>query len=263
MSNEGWKIVVFVGLLAAVPLALSTPYLATLGVDRTPQVLMMSKEGRPVSGAIYSADLPETAPIIALFHQGGSNGRGEYGPLIPWLNENGFRAIAWDLRKGGDLYGSKNRTATDADEDAGFCDAWSDMDAAVDFSTRLASDSPLIVWGSSYSGSLVFRAAAEIEGVDAVIAFSPASGGPMADCRAGLYADDVDVPAYVLRPASEMERDSSQTQKAELEAAGVAFTVVENGIHGSSMLVDERTEYDMTPVRAEVMKWLKSIEAVD
>lgn len=221
-------------------------------------------DGVEVTGYLAYGDTPDNAPVIALFHQGGSNARGEYGPIIPWLNENGFAAIAWDLRKGGHTYGSANATATARGEvEEGFCDAWPDVQAAVEETLEMADGAPVILWGSSYSGSLVFRAAAEIEGVDAVIAFSPASGGPMADCRAGLYADDVEVPAYVLRPASEMERESSQIQRAELEAAEVAFTVVENGIHGSSMLVDERTEHDMAPVRAEVMKWLKSIEAVD
>lgn len=222
--------------------------------------IVKASDGVEVVGQLEYGGLPATAPMIALFHQARSNGRGEYGPLFPWLNENGFSAIAWDLRKGGDLFGSINVTATGREAlDDRYCDAYPDIVAAVEKTIAVAEGAPVIIWGSSYSASLVFRAAAEIEGVDAVIAFSPAAGGPMAECHAGLYVEDVRVPALVLRPASEMELESSQQQRKALEAAGVTFVVVENGVHGSSMLVDERTKHDMSAVRADVMQWLKSV----
>ncbi len=228
--------------------------------ESIPVTIVQTSDGVEVLGQLQYGDLPATAPIIALFHQAGSNGRGEYGPLFGWLNENGFSAIAWDLRKGGDHFGSMNVTAQSREGiEESFCDAYPDVVAAVEKTVAVAEGAPVIIWGSSYSGSLVFKAAAEIEGVDAVIAFSPAAGGPMAECRAGLYAGDVHVPAFVLRPASEMERESSQEQRTALEAAGAKFSVVENGVHGSSMLVDERTGHDMSGARAEVIDWLKSV----
>ena len=232
--------------------------------DKSLQVtIVTTSDGVEVVGQLEYGGLPASAPIIALFHQAGSNGRGEYGPLFSWLNENGFSAIAWDLRKGGDHFGSVNITAQSRKGlDESFCDSYPDMVAAVEKTIAVAEGAPVIIWGSSYSASLVFRAAAEIEGVDAVIAFSPASGGPMVDCHAGLYVNDVSIPAFALRPASEMESENSKAQRVILESAGVKFAVIENGVHGSSMLVDDRTGHDMSSARAVVMAWLKSVSAI-
>ena len=119
----------------------------------------------------------------------------------------------------------------------------------------------MIVWGSSYTGSLVFRLAAENRGkVSGVLAFSPAAGGPMLSCRARQWAGDIRVPAIVFKPASEMERESSHDQRRALEAADVAFRVIDDGIHGSSMLVDARTGHDMSAAREEVIAWLDGIQ---
>ncbi|MEO1136922.1 MAG: alpha/beta fold hydrolase [Pseudomonadota bacterium] len=215
-------------------------------------------DGVDYFGTLYFGGLPTEAPLIHLFHQGGSNGRGEYAPLTGWLNENGYRAIAWDLRSGGDLFGENNRTVDSlGDADDGFCAAYAEVEDIAKLSSSLAGNAPVIVWGSSYSGALVFQAAAKYsEKIDAVIAFSPASGGPLADCRARDYLAGLQAPALVLRPASEMERESSLEQRDIFESAGVEFLVIENGVHGSSMLVDERTENDMSEPRASVLQWL-------
>ena len=53
-----------------------------------------------------------------------------------------------------------------------------------------------------------------------------------------------------------MERPSSTEQKSILTEMGVEFLVVENGVHGSSMLVDERTATPMDDVREQVFRWL-------
>ena len=92
--------------------------------------------------------------------------------------------------------------------------------------------------------------------VRGVIAFSPASGDPMAGCMARQWVESVDVPMLVMRPASEMEMASAQAQRPLMEAAGAGFRVVDDGVHGSSMLVDERTGTDMSEARAFVAGWL-------
>lgn len=223
------------------------------------EITVTSSDDVMVYGSVYFGDLDNSAPIIHLFHQGGSNGRAEYAPLIDWINENGFRAIAWDQRVGGELYGQENRTANawGGDED-GYCHAYPDIKAAIVQGKEYAGDAAVVIWGSSYSGSLIFRAASELpDHVDAVIAFSPASGAPMMNCSASNFADGLQDPAFALSPMTEIERESVMAQRAVLEQVGVRYDVVENGIHGSSMLVDERTENDMSATRAEVMGWLK------
>lgn len=217
-------------------------------------------DGVTIHGKPYFGGLDADAPLVLLFHQGGANGRGEYGPIVPWLNESGFRAIAWDQREGGGTFGSVNRTVEGLAEGTpnGYCDAYPDLQAAVDYVMDKGLAERVIVWGSSYSGALVFQLAAKNPDVVAgIIAFSPASGGPLANCRAVQWIDGVSAPKLVMRPASEMEIPSAQNQRDVLVANDAAFHVVEGGVHGSSMLVDDRTEADMSAARAYVMEWLK------
>ena len=240
--------------------------LITLGGQALAQtVTTNTSDGVTVYGDMHLENLADTTPLIHLFHQAGSNGRGEYAPLIGWLNENGFRVIAWDQRSGGDRFGASNRTAANIGKQAdGFCDAYPDIEAALGFGESVAGEAPVFIWGSSYSAALVFQAAAKNpDRVRGVLAFSPASGGPLAKCRARNYLADVKAGAFALRPASEMGRESSVKQREVFEAAGVQFTVIENGVHGSSMLVDERTGHDMSAARDEVIAWLKIMTKKD
>jgi len=239
---------------------------SVIAVGAAEEITTETRDGITVFGTLYGADLDSDSPLVLLFHQAGSNGRGEYADIVGWLNRPGFRAAAWDQRVGGDLYGSSNKTVSglQSDHEWSYCDAYPDLLAALDRVIELDLAEKVILWGSSYSGSLVFRLAAERpDRVDGVIAFSPASGGPMVDCRARMWVDSVQAPVFVLRPASEMARASSEEQRDVLTAAGSEFLVVENGVHGSSMLVDERTEHDMSAVRETVIRWLGTISVAN
>ena len=220
------------------------------------QVATVTSDGVTVLGTPYFGGLDNDAPMILLFHQAGSNGRGEYKDIAAWLNENGYRAIAWDGRSGGERFGETNLTVEKLNEGVSteYCDASPDLQAALDATTISGLADKVIVWGSSYSASLVFKLAADnSDKIQGVIAFSPAGGGPMENCRARMWVDDVKAPIFALRPAREMEIPSSAEQRDILTEAGAKFMVVENGVHGSSMLVDERTESDMSAARAEVL----------
>lgn len=223
-----------------------------------------TSDGVTIYGEAYFGALDATSPLILLFHQGGANGRGEYADFAPWLNDAGFRAIAWDQRSGGERFGSKNRTVAGLapGTPATYCDAYPDLQAALDFVTSQALADRVVVWGSSYTAALVFRLAAENpETVRGVLAFSPAAGGPLVDCRARMWVDRIAAPMFAWRPASEMVSESSIEQRDVLTAARVEFRVVENGVHGSSMLVDSRTGHDMAAERAAVIEWLKEVTA--
>lgn len=248
-------------LLTAVAVATS----AAAGSARAQETLTaVTSDGVTIHGEAWFGGLPTTAPLILLFHQGGSSGRGEYAPIAPWLVAAGYRVIAWDQRAGGDLHGAPNRTVAGLPPSEqgrdGFCHAMPDLEAALEYVTINRLADRVVVWGSSYSGSLVFGvAAANPEAVAGVIAFSPASGGPVEPCRARRWAADVQVPTFVLRPASEMERAPSVEQRDTLVTAGAGFHVVADGVHGSSMLVDERTGSDMSAARRIVLEWLAAI----
>ncbi|MEM7663849.1 MAG: alpha/beta hydrolase [Pseudomonadota bacterium] len=223
----------------------------------------MTSDGVVIAGERYFGGLGPDTPLILLFHQGGSNGRGEYAPLVEWLNAEGYRAIAWDSRAGGDTYGESNRTVSALAPGVpnGYCDAYPDLQAALDHAISEDFADEVIVWGSSYSATLVFQLAAKnSESVSAVLAFSPPSGGPLEPCLAREWVDTVEVPMLLLRPGSEMERPSVVLQRDILTAAGASFLLVPEGVHGSSMLVDARTAAPMEAYRVRVADWLADNE---
>jgi pimeloyl-ACP methyl ester carboxylesterase len=233
-----------------------SPALSAQGLE----VETTTPDGVVLFGDLHAGDLGPEAPMIVLFHQAGSSARGEYRPIVPWLNGLGYRLVTWDLRAGGDRHGSPNRTVqalgTGGSDD--YCGSYVDLVAALDATLELDGVDSAVVWGSSYSAALAFRLAADRpDDVGAVVAFSPAAGGPMESCRPRDWLDALRAPALAFRPASEMELESSQEQRTILEAAGVDFEVVPDGVHGSSMLVDERTGHDMSATRERLAEWLR------
>ncbi len=223
-------------------------------------VTTTTSDGVTLYGDTWYGDLDEATPLVLLFHQGGGNARGEYPEIAAWLNANGFRAIAWDLRSGGDRFESTNRTVDglNADVSTDYCDGYPDVEAALDYVVDGDLAETIVVWGSSYSGALVFQLAAKRRrDVSAVIAFSPASGGPMQDCRAALWLYEVRSPMAVYTPESEMQHTHVYQQAVRLTDAGAKVHTVDHGVHGSSMLVDERTQHDMDCARREVLAWLE------
>ena len=85
----------------------------------------------------------------------------------------------------------------------------------------------------------------------------------MVNCLARDWIEDVTAPVLVIKPESEMARESSLQQQRIMTAMGVDYRVIENGVHGSSMLVDERTQHDMSAARAEVLDWLRTTSKFD
>ncbi|MEO1028957.1 MAG: alpha/beta fold hydrolase [Pseudomonadota bacterium] len=228
----------------------------------TSTITLTTPDGVTIHGEPFLAGLDDGQPLILLFHQGGSNGRAEYGPLTDWLNSEGYRAIAWDQRQGGSIYGGENRTVNALPEGVAYtyCDAYPDLERAVDYALEASLANEVIVWGSSYSAALVFQLAAKNPGkISALVSASPASGDPMKDCLAKDWLDAVTVPMFVMSPQSEMERNGTQAQAALMRDAGATYHVALKGVHGSSMLVDERTKHDMSADRAVVMEWLKGL----
>ena len=229
-----------------------------------------ASDGVTFYGEYYHGNLDKSSPLILLFHQGGSNGRSEFEPLIPWLNGLGYRAIAWDQRTGGNIYGGENRTIAGHPEspeillpenrEARYCGAYLDFKGALDLVIEKGLAEKPIVWGGSYAGALAFQLAAENpKVVKGLLAFSPSSGQWMAKCRTRNWADKIAMPAIVFRPESEASRANSVEQRKILEAADIEFHVIENGVHASSILVDARTEHDMSDVRATVAEWLQKL----
>ena len=122
-----------------------------LGVGASAEPLTATTaEGITIHGEPYLGDLSPDSPLVVLFHMGGSSARGEYAQIAAWLNEAGYRAVAWDLRGGGDRLGVANRTVEAPDTPAleSYCHAYPEIAAAVDhaITTGLArSARPVVI----------------------------------------------------------------------------------------------------------------------
>ena len=205
-------------------------------------VTFPATDGATVHGYLYQTDPDSTRVLILAFHQGRANGRGEYGPIASRLNDAGYDLLAIDQRSGGDLFGGENRTAAEHGESS-YCEVAPDLAGTLRYARQARPDVPIVLWGSSYTGALALRlAATNPEGVVGVLGFSPASGGPMAECRAGEVSGQIEVPVLVLRPKSEMEIESSRLQFERFGEQGHSTFVSDPGTHGSSMLVEARVE---------------------
>ena len=76
--------------------------LAASAIAKPEQVSFEAADGVRVFGDIYRSADGELAPVILLFHQAGSDARGEYTHIAIRLMENGYNVLAIDQRSGGE-----------------------------------------------------------------------------------------------------------------------------------------------------------------
>lgn len=242
-------------LLIASLFVLVHPGLARLEAQET--VTFPASDGETLHGVWYRTSAERSTAIIVAFHQAGANGIAEYGPIAPTLNEAGYDVLAVDQRSGGSRLGGVNRTAEALGQEVAYCDVMPDLEGALDFVRRQAGETPIVIWGSSYSAALVLRlAASNPAGLAGVLAFSPASGGPMAACRGEEVSDRIRVPVLALRPSGEMNLESSARQFTRFAEQGHETFVAQPGTHGSSMLVEDRVGASVEDTWSAVLDFL-------
>ncbi len=247
------------GLLALLPAA---------GEDHVGDaVVFSSADGLDISAYWREADVSETeaatkpTATIMLFHMAGSSAIGEYSEIAPRFNAAGYNTLAVDLRSGGARLGAPNKTAERVENaDVSYCDAYADMVAALDWVTARSGTGKVFALGSSYSAGLVIKLAGDhSESLSGVMAFSPASGAPMADCRPDAYLTELAVPLIAFRPDSEMDVPSVQAQAALFREKDIPYLEIENGKHGSLMLRSSQTGFNMEHAWQPVMEFLNQI----
>lgn len=227
------------------------------------EISFITPDSIKIYGDLYEVN--KTNPVILLFHQAGSNARAEYGPIIPKLVDKGFNILAIDQRMGGQYYGDYNRTLTNISDHIfgnpySYCDAYNNLESALKFIIQSEFTGNKIVWGSSYSASLVIKLAHQNQDkIDGVLAFSPASGGSMKDCLPDPYFETLKVPLLLLRPPNEMKSDNAKAQFELAKANGHQTYAAKHGVHGSSMLVEERVENDVNETWKVVTSFLEQI----
>jgi dienelactone hydrolase len=197
-----------------------------------------SKDGVKVTADVYMAH-PNTSPFIILFHQAGSS-RGEYREIAPKLNELGFNAMAIDQRMGHGIAGVENETAKRVeikDDYPTYLDALPDMEAAAAYAKKYYAKGKIILWGSSYSASLVLKMAGDDPAIAAgVLAFSP--GEYFTWVSSSLItetAKNITVPVFITSAKNEKERWNS-IYEAIPSKKKIYFLPQARGTHGSSTL---------------------------
>ena len=222
------------------------------------EVSFAANDGVQIYGDVYPSADGKDAAIILLFHQAGSDARGEYSGIASRLQENGYNVLAIDQRSGGSRFDGVNRTLAELErKDYSYCEVYPDLLAALKFARESGFNGRLAVWGSSYSAALVFQLGAEnSDDVDAILGFSPASGTPMADCAPTPYLSQIKVPVLALRPQREFEIESVQKQMQQFKALGMQTYIADPGVHGSSMLNADRVGASTEAAWAVVLQFL-------
>lgn len=207
------------------------------------EVYFYANDSIKVYGDLYEKD--KSAPTLLICHQGGSNSRAEYKSIIPELEKEGFNILTIDQRVGGQYYyGGYNRTVAEISKNEfGYCDAYPDMVAALDYINANGFTGKTILWGSSYSATLALKLANNNQDIiDGVLAFSPASGQPMEGCQPNAHIEALKIPLLLMKPASEMQSEHSQNQIELAKENGHQTYIADNGVHGSSMLDEDRVD---------------------
>ena len=216
---------------------------------------------------IYANYYPVKAssrPMILLFHQAHSN-RYEYSSIAPRLVALGFSCLATDQRFGGTMFGHDNETdarmskaAAQSHSVAGF---EADLEAALAWARAKNPGRKVILWGSSYSASLVFVIAAKHPAeVAGVLAFSP---GEYFQDRPTLIEDaakQVHVPVFITS-----ENSADAVAKATKIFDAVASTnrvhySAKYAVHGSSTLLADRNPKGAAVTWQVVLKFLTQFE---
>ncbi len=207
------------------------------------QVQTTAADGTQVFGDHYRST-QTAAPTVVLFHQAGSDARGEHSNTARRLVQEGYEVFAWDARSGGDRLGNTNRTVAALGESTDdYCAAYPDLEAALKYAFLQGSGGPIFAVGSSYSAALVIRLAAQHGNrLAGVAAFSPASSR-MGDCEVVDWLPTAEAtPKLVFRPASEMEFPPVAEQAEMLNSQGIEVFVAPDSVHGASMLNPDRNQ---------------------
>jgi|APAra7269096661_1048516.scaffolds.fasta_scaffold00186_46 dienelactone hydrolase len=204
--------------------------------EQAPQpVTLTAPDGVTVYGTYYPA--ANARAVILLFHQAGSS-KDEYTTIAPQLQRAGFAALAIDQRVGGSLYGT-NQTMAAYKGKTDYLGALPDLEAALAWAKDKAQGRPILLWGSSYSASLVFLIAASksAEGsVKGVLAFSP-----------GEYFDDktmvekaaakLTLPVFVTSANTLQEEQEAKAILSATQSTDRQQFIPKAGVHGSSTLI--------------------------
>lgn len=220
---------------------------------------IQSADGLNITGDLYETGDTQS-PVILLFHQAGYS-RGEYRQIAPRLNELGFTCLAIDQRSGNAINGVQNETVLQAQQKGmktDYADALPDLRAAMDYVLKNYKNRKIILWGSSYSSSLVFILANQYKNdVCAILSFSPGEYFKYDGQEISYYAKTTECPVFITSAGNEFEL-CDPIYKAIPAKEKRFFFPDFNGKHGSKALWKENEGSDV--YWTEVIKFLETLK---
>ena len=191
---------------------------------------------------VITADLyaphPNEAPFVILFHQAQWS-RGEYIEIAPKLNKMGFNCMAVDLRSGGhvnNVINLTNQQAITFGKPTDYLDAFDDMVSAIKYVKSKYAKAKIVIWGSSYSASLVIKSAADHPAlISGVLAFSPGEYFDKSKTYIKDSAKNVKCPVFITSALNE-KKQWKKIFKAIPSKSKQSFLPKTKGNHGSRAL---------------------------
>lgn len=147
-------------------------FLTVLAIKAQDKVTFMASDGLEVVANLYEID--STYPYIILLHQSDYS-KGEYKEIAISLLKLKYNCLAVDLRYGGTVNSVPNETAENAKLNGmhrEMYDSNIDIEAAIQYVYE-KSNQEIILFGSSYSGTLALKIGKDNPKIKAIIAYSP------------------------------------------------------------------------------------------
>ncbi len=195
-----------------------------------------SGDGIRVTADLYMTE-NRNAPFIILFHQAGFS-RGEYREIAPRLNGLGFNCMAVDQRSGKEVVGVKNLTheaAIEKNLPTEYLDALTDIEAAYVYVKHGIKPEKLLLWGSSYSASLMFYMGSEHhKNIAGILAFAPGEYFKINGKPVNYFSGKVTAPVFVTSAKSEYPKWKPIYDAIESEK--FSYLPEDEGKHGSKAL---------------------------
>ncbi len=202
------------------------------------EISISTTDGVKVTGDLYLTD--DKAPFIILYHQAGFS-RGEYRPIAPKLNELGFNCLAIDQRSGHEVNGVCNETkkiALSLNKGTEYIDTIPDIEAAIKYSLEELQNKNIIIWGSSYSASLVLSLQHKFsDQINGILAFSPGEYFKVDNQSIQSQAAKVTCPVFITSAKNEHKQWKKIYEGISTDRH--CFLPKKRGIHGSRALWEE------------------------
>lgn len=214
--------------------------------DGKTSITIKSKDGLPIIADVYKVE-NSSKPTILLFHQAGYS-RGEYLEIAPKLNALGYSCIAIDQRSGKAVNGIVNEThaaAKKANKKTEFVDAAQDLRATIEYAINELDSKEIILWGSSYSSSLVFILGNEFaEHVSAILSFAPGEYFKYDEKKIEDYSSTIDIPVFITSAKNEYKNWKAIFDRIPSKSK-TNYIPEDKGHHGSKALWEKSEGHEL------------------